>query len=421
MVTQKQKDDIRRLMDRVDELVETPRNQAKLAHWERYRARVPSYQDPEGPMFTMDIGLPTMAKMLGFNVREFFLDTVTHIRYQMEMRIWQQENLEDDTAIGRGVYVSLSNALEASMVGGEVAYPEMLDPVCLYTKPVVESDADLDRLEKPDFYTSGEAPRAHRMYGEAQDLMHELDDDGDWPVGFPGGYHRGVLGLGLVMRGPQQNIIFDTIDRPEFAHRVFRYVTDFLNDYDVQRAKLTGEPVGTIGIGNDEVTIPYVSPRLYEEFLLPYELELAEFHGGLTVWHSCGTTSPLVGLIRRIPNIKQFYTGPWTDVGAVMEAFGDNTPIMIAANTVDDIMSATPEHMVAHVRSLADRCHGAALQIRGGSMNSIHDLKGDVAQFRLWTQLCHRTFRGDGPLGEHHVPSKRLRGGVDDDKMAILG
>jgi hypothetical protein len=195
------------------------------------------------------------------------------------------------------------------------------------------------------------------------------------------------------MRGPHENIILDTIDRPQFAHRLFRYVTDFHRHFHEQRAKFLGQPIGPVGIGNDEVTVPLVSPRLYQDFVLPYEVELSDFHGGLSVWHSCGTTTPLLELIATIPNVKKFYTGPWTDVDAVMETFGDSTPIMIAVNTVDDILTATPEQMGDKVRSLSEACHGAALHIRGGSTRSISDLEADVAQMCLWTRVARTTLR----------------------------
>jgi hypothetical protein len=309
------------------------------------------------------------------------------------MSIWQQKHLCDDTLIGRHVGISLGNALEASLVGQRVAYPADADPVALHDEPVVENDADLDCLEMPDFYTAGEMPKVHRMYAEAKELLQELDGD-RWDVIFPGGYCRGVLGLAQTMRGPHENIIFDTIDRPQFAHRLFRYVTGFHRHFHEQRAKFLGQSIGPVGIGNDEITVPLVSPPIYREFLLPYEVELSDFHGGLSVWHSCGTTTPLLDLISTIPDIKKFYTGPWTDVDAVMETFGDNMPIMIAVNTVDDILTATSEQMEVKVRSLAETCHGAALHIRGGSTRSISNLKADVAQMRLWTQVARETLRG---------------------------
>jgi len=257
---------------------------------------------------------------------------------------------------------------------------------------VVADEADLERLAMPDFYTAGAMPAVHRMYREATDLVGELDGD-VWRVAFPAAI-RGVLGLAQALRGPHENIIMDMLESPAFAHRLFQYVTDFHCHYSRERSAFLGEPIGLGHIGNDEVNVPFVSPRLYEKFLLPYETQISAFHGGLSCWHSCGTTTPLLGLIKRIPNVKQFYTGPWTDVQAVMATFGADTPIMIAVNTVDDIMAASPEHMAAKIRDLMARCRGAALHIRGGAMNSIFDLRADLAQMRLWTRVAREMIRG---------------------------
>jgi hypothetical protein len=183
------------------------------------------------------------------------------------------------------------------------------------------------------------------------------------------------------------------LERPAFARRLFQHVTDFHCHFWRERCAFLGEPLGLGHIGNDEVNVPFVSPRLYEEFLLPYETQISEFHGGLSCWHSCGTTTPLLGLIRQIPNVKQFYTGPWTDVDAVMDTFGADTRLMIAVNTVDDIMAASPEQMESKIRRLMSQCHGAALHIRGGAMNAAFDLEADVAQMRLWTRIARRTVR----------------------------
>ncbi|MCD6302891.1 MAG: hypothetical protein J7M15_05130, partial [Anaerolineae bacterium] len=162
----------------------------------------------------------------------------------------------------------------------------------------------------------------------------------------------------------------------------------------MNRSHSLGEEIGLAHIGNDEVMVPYVSPKLYERFILPWEIKLSEFHGGLSCWHSCGTTTPLLELIRRIPNVHQFYTGPWTDVGRVVEVFGEDTPLMIAVNTVDDVMAATPEAMAAKVRSLAERAESAALQIRGGAMNASDRVDHAVEQMIRWCHVARETLAG---------------------------
>ena len=52
-----------------------------------------------------------------------------------------------------------------------------------------------------------------------------------------------------------------------------------------------------------------LSHEQYEEFILPYEQELCEFHGGIRYWHSCGDTGNMVNSIRKIPQIDLFHIG----------------------------------------------------------------------------------------------------------------
>jgi len=381
------------LVERVERAAESDENQRRRAHWARYWAGTPCGEDPEGPLHTMDIGISTWARLLGFDMRRFYLDTAEQIRRSLEMRLWQFEHLDEETPIGTGVGVNpIGCVLEPSMLGVPCEYPPDLEPWALHDQPVVETEADLDALTMPDFRTAGAMPDAFRMYDEAQALMREVGAS-HWHVGFPAPI-RGILGLAQTMRGPHENIIWDMLERESFVDRLMGWVTEFRFYYARERAKFLGEEIGLAHIGNDEVMVPYVSPKLYERFILPWEIKLSEFHGGLSCWHSCGTTTPLLELIRRIPNVHQFYTGPWTDVGRVVEVFGEDTPLMIAVNTVDDVMAATPEAMAAKVRSLAERAESAALQIRGGAMNASDRVDHAVEQMIRWCHVARETLAG---------------------------
>jgi uroporphyrinogen-III decarboxylase len=392
MTTMQQKDDLRHLMEQVETITASPENQHRSEHWKRYWSGVPANEDPDGPLFSLDIGIPTWSRILGFDVRQYYSDTYTQIRCQLLMRIYHHQNMADDTVVGTGVGVNpVGVVLEPSMLGVQIGFPPDMEPWALHNHAVIESEAELASLPMPDFYTSGAMPAVHRMYDEAMELMQELTG-GRWQVGFPVAI-RGVLGLAQAMRGPHENILLDMLERPDLAHHLFSYVTDFHCNFMTERSRFLGEPMGLGHIGNDEVTTPFVSPRLYSEFPLPYEQRISQFHGGLSCWHSCGTTTALLPAIRSIPNIKQFYTGPWTDLDAVMAHFGD-TPLYIAVNTVDDVMAATPEQMEAKIMRVMDTCGGAPLIIRAGAMNSAFDLQADLQQMRLWTQVAQAARQG---------------------------
>ena len=128
-ISQQQKDEIRRLMDRVAEIAESVENKRKIAHWVRYWAGTPCNVDPVGPMFTMDIGISTWSRILGFRVADFYGDTAEQIRCSLMMRIWQFENLGDDTVVGTGIGVNpVGVVLEPSMLGVEIGFPPDMEP-----------------------------------------------------------------------------------------------------------------------------------------------------------------------------------------------------------------------------------------------------------------------------------------------------
>ncbi len=382
---------LRPLADRVAAITESPENQRRIAHWQRYRAGVPASKDNDGPLFTLDIGMPTWSRILGFDLIRYFTDVGTQLRVQLEMRIYHHEHFAEDTVVGTGLGASpLGTVFECSLLGAEIEYRPDSNPWAAHNRALVEDDADLDRLELPDFYNTGAMPLAHRMYQEALEAADALGPG--WQVGFPAAI-RGILGLAQVMRGPHENILTDMLLRPEFAKRLFSYATDFRMHYARERARFLDEPIDKGHIGNDEVTVPTVSPQLYKEFLLPREIELSEFHGGLTCWHSCGDTGPLLPLIRRIPNVDQFYTGPWTDLEAVMATFGQDTPLDIAIHVVDDMLAATPQRMEEKLRRVMSVCGDAPLRIRAGSTDSAFGLQTDLAQMRRWTEAAQRLYR----------------------------
>jgi hypothetical protein len=101
-----------------------------------------------------------------------------------------------------------------------------------------------------------------------------------------------------------------------------------------------------------------------------------------------------VPLIRRIPGIDWFYTGPWTALEPVMRAFGADTPLDVAVNVVDDVLAATADQMAARIRGVMAACDGAALKLRAGCTDSAFELQADLGKARLWCEIARRVTRG---------------------------
>lgn len=393
MFTQQQKDYLLALIERVDEISACDVMRSRAAHWQRYQAGIPASSDPQGPLYTVDLGIPTWARLLQFDINQYFTDIFTQIDVQLRMRIFQFEHFDDDTLVGPGIGVSpLGTALEPAVLGVPITYQPDTVPWAERSVPVISSPAELANRPQPDFYTAGPMPLLHRMYAEAVELMDGLTG-GRWKVSFPAAI-RGILGLAQTLRGPHENILIDMLEQPDFAHQIMRYVLDFRIHFARERARFLHEPVGLGHIGNDEVTVPVVSPAIYRDFLLPYETELCRFHNGLSCWHSCGDTGPLAKLIRQIPDIRQFYTGPWTDLHLVMEAFGTATPLDVAVHVVDDVLAASPEQMRSKIERVIEICGNAPLKLRAGSIDSVFGLEEDIRQARTWAAVARGVVTG---------------------------
>ena len=129
-----------------------------------------------------------------------------------------------------------------------------------------------------------------------------------------------------------------------------RFITDARKQWWRDRSKYLGIPLEPANLYNDEVNCPTLSPAMFEEFVLPYEQELSEFHGGIGYWHSCGDTTKLVELIDRIPNLGMFHVGP-VDRPAPdrWRPSATGTPLEICLNPVADVQMASADQMRARL------------------------------------------------------------------------
>jgi hypothetical protein len=95
---------------------------------------------------------------------------------------------------------------------------------------------------------------------------------------------------------------------------------------------------------NDEVTHPVVSPKMYEECILPSEIRLAEHFGGLSYWHSCGNTTFLYKLIGRIPNLEMVTVSAWSDVERAGREYSLDMALEVQLHNYKDVLHPTDEN-----------------------------------------------------------------------------
>ena len=386
---------IRRLFDEVRAISADPKNLERGRYWvpvqntarDHWRGTPRSRASlPHAPI-TVEPEITLWAKILGFDIRDFYQNPVTYLINSLRMSIYRFENWDDQTGIGLQIPIWLGVTLESSLFGARTVYTAE-DYPWLDREPVIKTRADLDRLEPPDFFSSGLMPLAHRYYQEIGELVGD-----DVKVSFHE-WGRSPFGVAFHIRG-MENLLPDMIDDPAFTHRLMRFLTDSRKKWVADRAKFLGTPVDKGNLYNDEVNIPTLSPRLYEEFVLPYEQELSAFHGGILYWHSCGDTTSLAPLISRIPNLEMFHVGPWTDGEACMKVFRGAVPLEFCLHPVKDVQKADRHTMEKRLRGIAQVCDGSPYTVRADGIQLVEGLQHELSTIKEWISTADRVLRKD--------------------------
>ena len=102
----------------------------------------------------------------------------------------------------------------------------------------------------------------------------------------------GPWSIAVGLRGIE-DLVFDTVDDPEFVHSLMRFTTEI--------SKQRGEALAGTGvrmvIGDPSCSCSLISPKIYRDFVKPYHKELADLFNSLgasIALHICGYTDPIM-------------------------------------------------------------------------------------------------------------------------------
>lgn len=384
------RENIKHLCEKINDLSDTPRNQERKKLWgqstyvDQWRG-LPPRDMSYGIPFTIGLEWAMWAKVLNFDIKRYYTEGEMYLEARLRQKIYKLSQFEDDTPIDKTIDIWLGSPFELSLFGIMPVYLPDEEPWIART-PVIHNEEDLKRMKYPDFYKSGLMPQAHKMYDEIKDLVEKED----FTVGFPT-WMRGPFGVAAFLRG-MENLLVDMKLKPKFVHKLMRFVVDSRKQWFIERAKFLGNGIGKGILDNDDVNCPTLSPEMYKEFVLPYEKELCEFHGGISYWHSCGDITLLLKLIREIPEIELLHVGPWTNLEAAARIF-KNTPLEKCLHPVKDVQSATEKEIEHNLKKMIRVAKNGSITIRADGIQVLHSLKQDLEKVKLWISIAGRLLK----------------------------
>ncbi len=174
-------------------------------------------------------------------------------------------------------------AREAADCGAVIEYYEDQPPAIKESQALLAEKTTLNRLEVPDPHAPG------RMYDRVQAaaLLREKVGD-DLAVE---GWIEGPCAEAADLRGIN-HLMLDFYDDPAFVRDLFEFILDM-------ETRFAGAQIeaGVDWLGMGDAAASLVGPKVYEEFVLPYEKRLVDaIHalGGRVRLHICGNTGKIL-------------------------------------------------------------------------------------------------------------------------------
>lgn len=385
-----------RLLEEIRELEQSSKNIERKNKWEcipstsrdqwRGLPRLDSSWKNDQIPVQVDMNMTFWAKYFNFSLKDYYLDPEIFLENYLKIKIERFKLFDDDVFVNKAVPVWMATGYEASLFGMDVKYFDDADPWIVYDD-VIKEHSDLDRLEMPDFRTSGLMPDAIRIY----EYVRENVDD-DFEVIFPE-WLRGPFGIALYLRG-YEHLLMDMVDYPEFTHRFMQFIVDSRKNWFKQLEGYLGHEVKKSNLFNDEVNCPSLSPNLYEEFVLPYEQQLCESHSeGYHYWHSCGDLTRLYPIIDRIPKIDMIHKSPWSSAREAGRVFGKRSAIEVCMNPQGDILESNHEQMKSHVEGIVKELYetdAKGFTLRANNIYFYKSYEATVAKAADWISACRK-------------------------------
>jgi len=213
------------------------------------------------------------------------------------------------------------------------------------------------------------------------------------------GYLRGI-----------ENFMMDMIDRPQWLHRLVKFLSD-----GVLKTHDQAEAAGDWGLGaHENQAMPYaeelpdpaanvnaiarnqlwvfmaaqeftgVSPAMHEQFLLRYQLPILQ-HFGLSAYGCCEDLTHKIDMLRQIPNLRRIAVAPAANVAKCAEQIGEDYVLSYRPSPVDAVgYDFSPTRIRAILRRDLQACRDCHVDI---TLKDVETVQSDPNRVRKWVAI----------------------------------
>lgn len=276
-------------------------------------------------------------------------------------------------------------------------------------KPVIESEADVDRLRTPTVKVDRAATEREleRMQSLCEGLMPCRIRG--IPTQWAAAWDQMIHWYGI------ERLFLDMTDRPELVHRLLRRFWDAVNSVLDQQEALglldTGNGnwrVGSGGLGcTDELPrkdfdprhvrpidqwgcstgqiFSDVSPDMHWEFCLQYEKPYME-RFGLSYYGCCEPLHTKIGILKTVRNLRKISISPWADIASAAAQIGTDYVMSVKPNPSYLAQDRwNPAFVRAQLKETLARAPGCRLEV---ILKDITTLRDQPRRLWEWEKLA---------------------------------
>jgi hypothetical protein len=128
-----------------------------------------------------------------------------------------------------------------------------------------------------------------------------------------------------------------------------------------------------------------ISPRMFEEFIFPYQLPILE-RFGLNCYGCCEPVDKRWRMVRQIPRLRRVSVSPWSDLTVMANNLEDRYILSLKPNPADLAMDVFDEDRVRQgLRRIFEVTKGCCLEIL---MKDNHTVRNQPERLIRWVQIA---------------------------------
>jgi hypothetical protein len=171
------------------------------------------------------------------------------------------------------------------------------------------------------------------------------------------------------------------------------FLVEQRNAWYTAQAAYLGTQVGPTWVADDWMCVPYISPAIFAEFVLPHYKAIEAHHGVLGGLHSCGDQTPLLPYLLQVESLQSVEVSPWMDVAATLPLVPADKHLNIAVHPNEALVDS-PAEMERKLRHRAGALAGTGRRFSLGT-SGLTPLRGEqdfVRRANLWLDLAREAF-----------------------------